>query len=59
MISTMTRAIAPGTVVSRIWELYQREAGTLLPVAVALFAVQFLVAIKDNLEDPGRMLLGL
>ncbi|HEY6456797.1 MAG TPA: 2-oxo acid dehydrogenase subunit E2, partial [Steroidobacteraceae bacterium] len=22
-------------------------------------AVQFLVAIKDNLEDPGRMLLGL
>ena len=31
--------------VSRIGELYQREAGTLLPVAVALFAVQFLVAI--------------
>ena len=41
----MTRPIAPGTVVNRIWELYQREAGTLLPVAVALFAVQFVVAI--------------
>ena len=45
MIRTMTRSIAPGTVVSRIAELYQREAGTLLPVAVVLFAVQFLVAI--------------
>ena len=45
MIRTMTRSIAPGAVVSRIAELYQREAGTLLPVAVALFAVQFLVAI--------------
>jgi hypothetical protein len=41
----MTRPIAPGAVVSRIAELYQREAGTLLPVAVALFAVQFVVAI--------------
>jgi uncharacterized membrane protein len=41
----MTRPISPGAVVSRIWELYQREAGTLLPVAVVLFAVQFLVAI--------------
>jgi hypothetical protein len=41
----MTRAIAPGTVINRIWELYQREAGTLLPVAVVLFAVEFLVAI--------------
>jgi hypothetical protein len=41
----MTRQIAPGAVISRIWELYQREAGTLLPVAVALFAVEFLVAI--------------
>jgi hypothetical protein len=41
----MTRAIAPGTVINRIWELYQREAGTLLPVAAAFFAVQFLVAI--------------
>jgi hypothetical protein len=45
MIGTMTRPIAPGTVINRIWVLYQREAGTLLPVAVALFAVQFLVAI--------------
>ncbi len=45
MISTMTRAIAPSTVINRIWELYQREAGTLLPVAVALFAVQFIVAV--------------
>ena len=34
-----------GAVVRRIGELYQREAGTLLPVAAALFAVQFLVAI--------------
>jgi hypothetical protein len=41
----MTRSISPGAVVSRIAELYQREAGTLLPVAVVLFAVQFLVAI--------------
>jgi hypothetical protein len=41
----MTRAIAPSLVIGRIWELYQREAGTLLPVAVALFAVEFLVAI--------------
>jgi hypothetical protein len=45
MIRTMVRPIAPGKVVNRIWELYQREAGTLLPVAVVLFAVQFLVAI--------------
>jgi hypothetical protein len=45
MIGTMTRSVAPGAVVRRIGELYQREAGTLLPVAAALFAVQFLVAI--------------
>jgi hypothetical protein len=45
MIRTMVRPIAPGKVVNRIWELYQREAGTLLPVAVALFAVQFVVAV--------------
>ena len=41
----MTRPIAPGAVVSRIWELYQREAGTLLPVAAGLYAIQFLVAV--------------
>ena len=41
----MTRPIAPGAVVSRIWELYQREAGTLLPVAAALYAIQFLIAM--------------
>jgi hypothetical protein len=41
----MTRAIAPGAVVSRIWELYQRDAGTLLPVAAGLYAIQFLIAI--------------
>jgi hypothetical protein len=32
-------------VVSRIWDLYQREAGTLLPVAAALYAIQFLIAV--------------
>jgi hypothetical protein len=41
----MTRSIAPGAVVSRIWDLYKREAGTLLPVAAALYAIQFLIAI--------------
>ena len=41
----MTRSIAPSAVVNRIWELYQREAGTLLPVAAALYAIQFLVAV--------------
>jgi ABC-type multidrug transport system fused ATPase/permease subunit len=41
----MTRPIAPGAVVRRIWDLYQREAGTLLPVAAALYAIQFLIAI--------------
>ena len=41
----MTRPIAPGAVVSRIWALYQREAGTLLPAAALLYAIQFLVAI--------------
>jgi hypothetical protein len=41
----MTRAIAPGAVISRIWELYQRDAGTLLPVAAGLYAIQFLIAI--------------
>jgi ABC-type multidrug transport system fused ATPase/permease subunit len=45
MIDAMIRPISPGLVVSRIWELYQREAGTLLPVAAVLFAVQFLIAI--------------
>jgi hypothetical protein len=41
----MTRPIAPGAVVRRIWHLYQREAGTLLPVAAALYAIQFVIAI--------------
>jgi ABC-type multidrug transport system fused ATPase/permease subunit len=41
----MTRPIAPGAVVRRIWDLYKREAGTLLPVAAALYAIQFVIAI--------------
>ncbi len=41
----MTRSIAPGAVVSRVWALYQREAGTLLPIALVLFAIEFLIAI--------------
>ena len=45
MIAAMTRPIAPGAVVSRIWELYEREAGTLLPVAAVLFGVLFLIAL--------------
>lgn len=45
MISAMTRPIAPGAVVSRIWELYQREAGTLLPVAAVLFGLLFLIVV--------------
>ena len=41
----MTRSIAPGAVVNRILELYQQHAGTLLPVAAGLYAIQFLIAV--------------
>jgi hypothetical protein len=45
MIVRMTRPIAPGAVVRRIWDLYQREAGTLLPIAAVLYAIELLIAI--------------
>ena len=41
----MSRSVSPGSVVGRVWEIYRDQAGVLLPTAVLLFAVQFLVAL--------------
>ncbi len=41
----MARVISPGVVIGRIGSIYQREAGVLLPAAVALYAIQFVIAV--------------
>jgi hypothetical protein len=37
--------VTPGAIVSRVFSIYADQAGVLLPTAVALFAVQFVIAV--------------
>jgi hypothetical protein len=37
--------VRPGAIVSRVFAIYADQAGVLLPTAVALFAVQFVIAV--------------
>ena len=41
----MTQSISPNAVVARIWQLYKREAAILLPAAVVLYAIAFIIAL--------------
>jgi hypothetical protein len=41
----MRRSISVGVITERIWAIYRDQAGVLLPVAVVVFALDFLVAL--------------
>lgn len=41
----MRRSISVGVITERIWAIYREQAGVLLPVAVLVFALEFLVAL--------------
>jgi hypothetical protein len=41
----MKQELSPGPVIQRIWDIYRGQAGVLLPVAILLFAVQFVLAV--------------
>lgn len=41
----MTNSISPGAIIGRIWDIYRDQASLLLPTAVLLYAVQFLIAL--------------
>jgi hypothetical protein len=44
-VSPTRGRLTPGSVVERIWEIYRWQAGALLPLAVAIFAVQFVLEL--------------
>ncbi|MFZ0087965.1 MAG: hypothetical protein WAL63_00570 [Solirubrobacteraceae bacterium] len=44
-IDARPQAISRRAVLASIWSIYREEAGVLLPAAVALFAIEFVVAI--------------
>jgi hypothetical protein len=41
----MADSISPGSIVRRVWALYVDQAGLLLPAAIALYAIQFAIAL--------------
>ncbi len=41
----MTHSISPTAIIGRVWAIYREEAGLLLPAAVVLYAVQFVIAV--------------
>ncbi len=53
----MANSISPSVILGRIWAIYREEAGLLLPAAVLLYAVQFVIGLL--LSASAALLLGV